>query len=86
MNNIRQGRCDFADREGRKHSVVWTVGLAPAGPVDRKKLIRKTDICITMIRIDDELCIWFEYGRWNKRPPLWGVARDVYKMVLALYS
>lgn len=85
-SNIRQGRCDFADRDGRKHTMVWTVSLDTDWRYDKKQRIRKTDILTLMLRIDDEKTVSFEFGTWNKRPPLFGVARDAYRMLLALYS
>lgn len=84
--DIRQGKCDFADYNGEKHKMTWTVGVTNDSSADRKKLIRKTDIWLLRILIDDKLVTWFETGEWNRRPPIFGVGRDVYKMVLALYS
>jgi len=83
--NIRQGKCEFADSFGVKHTMIWTVGLAKGG-CDKKSLIRKTDIWLLRILVDEQLCVWFESGAWNCRPPLLGIARDAYKMVMALYS
>ena len=86
MNPIRQGRCEFADYDGNKHKMVWTVGVDDAGKLDPKKMIKKTNIYILKILIDDELCASFEEGRWKRRPPLFGVAKDAYKVVRTLYS
>lgn len=86
MNDIRQGKCDFADYEGDKHRVIWTVGLDSNGRFDRKQLIKNTDIWMLKVIVDDELCVWFADGKWNKRPPFFGIARDAYKMLLVLYS
>ena len=86
VHDIRQGSCDFADYSGLKHRMCWTVGLASDHGTDRKKVIKKSDIWMLRILLDDEVCVWFEAGSWNKRPPLFGVAKDTYKMVMALYS
>lgn len=85
MNNIRQGRCEFADYEGNKHRMTWTVGIDGDLGMDRKRLIKKTSIWALRISIDDETSTWFEDGRWKKRPPLFGIARDAYKVILTLY-
>lgn len=84
--NIRQGKCEFADYNGEKHKLVWMVGVADSVKADRKTMIRKTDIWYLRILIDDRLCVGFENGEWARRPPLFGVGRNVYRMVLALYS
>lgn len=86
VHDIRQGKCDFADYFGDKHKMIWTVGLSNNSQLDKKKVIRKTSIWLLKITVDDEPVVWFEAGNWNKRPPLIGVARDAYKMVMALYS
>lgn len=85
MNYIRQGKCEFADYDGRKHHMTWTVGIDGDMKLDKKSLIKKTNIWKLRIIMDDEPCAIFEEGRWIKRPPLFGVARDAYKVILTLY-
>ena len=84
--DIRQGRCDFADYCGDKHTMVWTVGIDSDLKCDKKSLIKKTNIWLLRVSVDDKTCVWFDRGTWNKRPPLFGVARDAYKVILTLYS
>ena len=84
--DIRQGRLEFADYDGNKHTVIWIVGVDCNGKIDKRMFIRKTDIWTLMIRIDDELSAWFEKGRWKKRPSILGNPRRLYRMLLALYS
>ena len=85
MSYIRQGKCEFADYDGRKHQMTWTVGIDGDMQRDQKHLIKKTNIWKLLITIDGERSASFEDGRWNKRPPLFGVARDAYKVILTLY-
>ena len=86
MNDIRQGKCEFADYNGKKHTMVWMVGVDCDPKTDRKKLIRKTDIWLLNITIDDEQCAKFEDGVWKKHPPHFGIPRRAYQMILSLYS
>lgn len=86
MSNVRLGKCEFADRSGRKHRMTWIATLDENFEFGKKYKIRKTDILNLKIQIDDEVTAWFEDGRWNKRPPLFGASRDAYNAVLALYS
>lgn len=86
MDGIRHGRCEFADYEGKKHLVVWIVKLDWDIRTDKKMRIKNTDIVMLRIIIDDKPCAWFEEGKWKKRPPLFGADKNVYRMVLALYS
>ena len=86
MRNVRQGKCDFSDYGGQKHTMTWTVEMTGNMKVDKRKLIKKTDICMLRIMMDDTVCISFDEGVWHRRPPLFGLGRDAYNMVMALYS
>ena len=85
MDYIRQGKCEFADYDGRKHQITWIVGIDGYLQMDQKRLIKKTNIWKLLITIDGERSASFENGQWNKRPPLFGVARDAYRVILTLY-
>ena len=87
MDDIRQGRCEFADYYGNKHEAVWTVGIDARRKKPEKELIKKTDIWLLQIMVDGELCVRFERGTYFKHLPLFNpTARKVHKMVLSLYS
>ena len=86
MKDIRQGKCEFGDYAGDKHTMVWTVSIDSELKCSKKQLIKKTNICRLGIMVDDKLVAFFEEGRWKKRPPLFGIARDAYRVVLTLYS
>lgn len=87
MNGIRQGRCEYADYEGDKHTVVWTVGIDMTGYMPKKERIKKTDIWMLKAYLDGELFVSFEHGKWNKRAPIFNwAARDAYRMIVTLYS
>ena len=86
VTGVRQGRCEFADMNNKKRKMIWTVGIDYDLRIDKKHKIPKSDLWMLKIQIDDEVCAWFDEGSWKKRPPLFGVARDAYKVVRTLYS
>lgn len=86
MNDVRHGKCEFADFHGEKRLVTWVVRLDLDGKTGPKKRIKKTDVWMLKIMLDNELCVLFEDGRWKRRPPLFGAARDAYRLVMSVYS
>ena len=84
--DIWQGRCEFSDYYGHKHKVVWNVGIDKFNIRPAGTKLRKTDIWLLQITMDDDRVAWFKNGQWSKRPPLFGLPRRLYHLVIGLYS